>query len=371
MEELYDVTIVGGGPAGLYTAFYSGLRNMKAKIIEYQAKLGGKVLLYPEKMIWDVGGQPPILGQHFVKQLIEQGLTFDPTVILRTKIERIEKNEHGHFVLITNTGERHFSKTVVMANGAGIINPMRLDIEGAEKMTNLHYTVQSLNRFRNKTVLISGGGNAAVDWAVELLPIAKKVILIYRKESLSAHEAQVELLRESNADLLLNTTIETLVSNTEKTAIDEVVLQVEHTGGKVSIKVDEVLINHGYNRDVSLEFSPELQPELVNDYYYKGDSSGKTSQPGIFAAGDIVSFDGKVKLLVGTFQDAINAVNQAKLFIDPKADKSGKVSTQNENFVERNRKMISKLLKQENESKQSSMTNQSTVIELDAHRTRA
>lgn len=349
MEELYDLTIVGGGPAGLYTAFYAGLRNMKTKIIEYQNKLGGKVLLYPEKMIWDVGGQPPTLGERFVKQLIEQGLTFDPTVCLETKVERIEKDDLGYFVLITNNGERHYSKSVVMANGGGIISPLRLELEGAEKyeMANLHYTVQSLNRFKDKTVLISGGGNAAVDWAVELLPIAKKVIVIYRKDTLSAHEAQVEQLKESKAELLLNTTIETLVSNQEKTAIEEVVLQVEHTGGNVSLKVDEVLINHGYNRDISLEFPQALQPELVDDYYFKGDSTGKTSQPGIFAAGDILSFEGKVNLLVGAFQDAVNAVNQAKQYIDPKADKFGMVSSHNETFVERNRKMISKLLEQE------------------------
>jgi len=367
VRDLYDLTVVGGGPAGLYTAFYSGLRNMKTKIIEFQSQLGGKVLLYPEKMIWDVGGQPPTLGERFVKQLIEQGLTFDPTVCLGTKVEHIERDELGHFILITNDGERHYTKSVVMANGGGIINPMRLELEGAEKfeMTNLHYTVQSLNRFRDKTVLISGGGNAAVDWAVELLPIAKKVIVIYRKDTLSAHEAQVEQLKHSDADLLLNTTIETLVSNMEKTAIEEVVLQVEHTGGKVAIKVDEVLINHGYDRDISLEFSTDLKPELVDDYYYKGDSTGSTSQPGIFAAGDILSFNGKVNLLVGAFQDAVNAVNQAKQYIDPKADKFGMVSSHNETFVERNRKMISKLLDQESpDCQQSCAANQSKALNI-------
>lgn len=348
MNELYDVTVIGGGPAGLYSAFYSGLRNMKTKIIEYQAQLGGKVLLYPEKMIWDVGGQPPVLGQQFVQQLIQQGLTFDPTVCLGTKVDRIEKDPSGNFVILTSQGEKHFSKAVVMANGGGIISPMRLDLEGAEKyeMANLHYTVQSLNRFRDKTVLISGGGNAAVDWAVELLPIAKKVIIIYRKDTLTAHEAQVEQLKESSAELLLNTTIDTLVSNEERSAIEEVVLQIDHTGGKVSIKVDEVLINHGYNRDISLQFAAELQPELVDDYYYKVFSSGQTSVPGVFAAGDICTFDGKVNLLIGAFQDAVNAVNQAKQYIDPKADKFGMVSSHNETFVERNRKMMSKILKQ-------------------------
>ena len=177
--ELFDVTIIGAGPAGLYSAFYSGLREMKTKIIEYQSQLGGKVHVYPEKMIWDVGGITPIPGEKLIEQIVAQGLTFNPTVALNEKVESITRNEEGIFVLQAASGEKHFSKTVIVAVGGGILNPQKLEIEGAERfeVSNLNYTIKSLKRFKDKTVIISGGGNSAIDWANELEPIAKNSLL--------------------------------------------------------------------------------------------------------------------------------------------------------------------------------------------------
>lgn len=177
-EQLFDVTIIGGGPAGLYSAFYSGLREMKTKIIEFQPFLGGKVHVYPEKMIWDVGGLTPVAGEKLIEQMIQQGLTFQPELVVGEKVTSIQKDDSGHFVIQTSTGEQHLSKTVILAVGGGILKPTKLEIEGAERfeVSNLHYTVKSLARFKGKTVLISGGGNAAIDWANELEPIAKKSI---------------------------------------------------------------------------------------------------------------------------------------------------------------------------------------------------
>lgn len=175
-EELFDVTVIGGGPAGLYSAFYSGLREMKTKIIEFQPQLGGKIHVYPEKMIWDVGGLLPVTGDKLIEQLVQQGLTFQPEVVLNTKVESIIRNKDGTFTLKANDGKEHFSKTVIVATGSGILKPQKLSIEGAERfeVSNLNYTVKSLKRFKDKTIIISGGGNSAVDWANELEPIAKK-----------------------------------------------------------------------------------------------------------------------------------------------------------------------------------------------------
>lgn len=177
-DQLYDVTIVGGGPAGLYAAFYSGLREMKTKLIEFQPFLGGKVHLYPEKMIWDVGGMRPVSGEQLIEQMTEQALTFEPEVVLGEKVTSISKKEDGQFVLHTSSGQNHYSKTVILAVGYGIFQPTKLQIDGAERfeVSNLHYTVKSLARFKDKVVLISGGGNSAIDWAIELESIAKKCI---------------------------------------------------------------------------------------------------------------------------------------------------------------------------------------------------
>src|SRR5690625_2383054 len=160
-EDLFDVTIIGGGPAGLYSSFYSGLREMKTKLIEFQPQLGGKLHFYPEKMIWDVGGITPIPGGRLIEQLVEQGLTFNPTVVLNEKVGSMTCNAAGNFELLTTSGQRHLSKTVIVAIGSGILNPTKLNIEGAERfeMTNLNYTVKSLKYFKGKTVIISGGGH--------------------------------------------------------------------------------------------------------------------------------------------------------------------------------------------------------------------
>lgn len=133
VHEVFDVTIIGGGPAGLFSAFYSGLREMKTKIIEFQPYLGGKVHVYPEKMIWDIGGLQPVPGAQLIEQMVNQGLTFQPEVVLGEKVTSISKDEQGYFVLHTASEKKHYSKTVILAIGGGILKPIKLEIQGAER----------------------------------------------------------------------------------------------------------------------------------------------------------------------------------------------------------------------------------------------
>ena len=165
-------------------------------------------------MIWDVGGQLRLQGAKLIEQLVEQGLTFNPEVVLNEQVESITRNEDGVFVLLAASGQKHFSKTVIIAVGSGILNPQKLEIEGAERfeVSNLSYTVKSFNHFKDKTVIISGGGNSALDWANELEPIAKKVYLTYRKEALTGHESQVTQLMNSSAECFLNSSITKLIA---------------------------------------------------------------------------------------------------------------------------------------------------------------
>lgn len=333
--DLYDVTIVGGGPAGLYSAFYSGLREMKTKLIEYQPNLGGKLHVYPEKMIWDVGGIAPISGADLIEQLVKQALIFEPTVVLNEKIESISKLEDGSFLLRASSGNVHHSKTVIIAVGSGILNPKKLELEGAKRYekTNLHYSIPSLNRFQGKTVLISGGGNAAIDWANELEPVAKKIYLTYRREHLTGHEAQVTKLRNRSITSLPRTTITKLIPSRDQNTIRSVELTDPLTGAITYIDVDDVVICHGYEQDTSLLKNSEIKIELVDDFYIAGNAKSETSVKGIFAAGDILHYDGKLHLIAGCFQDAANAVNQAKQYIDPSADKCAVVSTHHNAFA--------------------------------------
>ncbi|UUZ92436.1 NAD(P)/FAD-dependent oxidoreductase [Paenibacillus sp. P25] len=231
-QELFDVTIIGGGPAGLYSAFYSGSREMRTKLIEFQPRLGGKINIYPEKMIWDVGGLTPVTGAKLMEQLIEQGLTFGPEVVLNEKIDSIARNEEGVFVLQAASGRKHYSRTVIVAVGSGILTPQKLEIEGADRfeVSNLNYTVKSVNHFAGKTVIISGGGNSAVDWANELEPVAKQVYVTCRKGTLAGHEAHAAQLLSSSAVCFFHTTITKLIAGADREEIECVELTNHETG---------------------------------------------------------------------------------------------------------------------------------------------
>lgn len=286
-NEIFDVTVIGGGPAGLYSAFYSGLRGMKTKIIEYQPMLGGKVHVYPEKMIWDVGGQTPIPGAKLIEQMVQQGLTFNPEVFLNEKVESISRNAEGLFELHTSNSGIHLSRTVIVAVGGGILNPQKLQIDGADRfeVSNLNYTVKSLQHFKGKTVIVSGGGNSAVDWANELEPVAKKVYLAYRKDALSGHEAQVDQLLNSSVTCFFHTEITKLLASDNHEMIERVELTNSQTGEVTVVPVDEVIINHGYERDMSLLENSQLDISRVDDFYIAGNAHCQSSIPGLYAAG--------------------------------------------------------------------------------------
>ncbi|MCY7696433.1 NAD(P)/FAD-dependent oxidoreductase, partial [Bacillus altitudinis] len=202
--ELFDVTIIGGGPAGMYTAFYSGMRDLKTKVLEYNESLGGKILLYPEKVIWDVGGLPPTRGEQLIQQLETQAKTFEPEIALNQKITQFERDENGHILLTAENGDRHLTKTLILAMGHGIPVQRKLEIEHADRyeVTNLYYTVQELKTFAGKRVVISGGGDSAVDWANALVPIAESVTVVHRRDMFGGHEKNVANMKASSARIL-------------------------------------------------------------------------------------------------------------------------------------------------------------------------
>lgn len=333
--ELYDVTIIGGGPAGMYTAFYSGMRDLKTKLIEAKDELGGRMLIYPEKMIWDVGGVPPILCEKLIAQLSEQAKTFDPTIVFGQHIIGLEKKADSTYILKAATGEKHWTRTVILAIGRGILRMAKLELEGAERyeVSNLHYTVQELEPFRGKRVLISGGGNSAVDWANELVPIAAEVTVVHRRDRFGGHEKNIVRMKESSADVHTPYEVTQLYSGNGKT-IERVTITHTESGDSREIEIDEVIVNHGLKSDFTGISDWGLDMDEWNIFV---SPRLETNLPGIFGAGDFANYESKLNLIAGAFTDAALALNSAKRYLDPEAPRMAYVSSHNERFKERNK----------------------------------
>ncbi|MBY0223646.1 NAD(P)/FAD-dependent oxidoreductase [Sporosarcina aquimarina] len=313
--EISDITIIGGGPVGLFTAFYAGLRQTSVKIIESLPQLGGQLAaLYPEKYIYDIAGFPKVRAQELVNNLIEQMNQFETTVCLGETVMQVEKEADGVFKLTTNK-EIHYSRTIIITAGNGAFQARKMEIESEEKFQekNIHYFVQNMNQFEGKKVALFGGGDSAVDWALMLEPIAEKASIIHRRDKFRAHEHSVELLKQSKVERLTPYVPVELLGE-EK--IEKVLLKHSKTEELLELEVDDVLVNYGFVsslgpiKDWSLEI--EKNSVVVN-------TKMETNIEGIYAVGDICTYEGKVKLIASGFGEAPVAVSSAKVFIDPTA----------------------------------------------------
>ncbi|MDN4072371.1 NAD(P)/FAD-dependent oxidoreductase [Fictibacillus terranigra] len=320
-ENLYDITIIGGGPTGLFAAFYGGMRQMKVKIIESMPQLGGQLAaLYPEKYIYDVAGFPKVLAQDLVNNLKVQAEQFNPEIVLEESVQSVEKKEQ-HFELTTDK-DKHYSKAVIITAGVGAFQPRRLELDEAKAFEgkNLHYFVNDLQAFEGKKVLVAGGGDSAVDWSLMLEPIAEEVTLTHRRPKFRAHEHSVEQLLNSNVQIKTPYQIKELANDGEK--ITHVIL--ENGEEQEKIDVDAVIVNYGFVSSLgpikNWGLDIERNSIIVN-------SRMETNVKGIYAAGDICSYDGKVKLIAAGFGEAPTAVNNAKTYIDPKAKTQPQHST--------------------------------------------
>lgn len=315
-EEMYDITIIGGGPTGLFTAFYGGMRQAKVKIMDSLPELGGQLTaLYPEKYIYDVAGFPKIRAQALIDNLTEQMNMFDPTVVLGQSVEQLEKQEDGTFRIVTDS-EIHHSKTIIITAGNGAFQPRRLKLENAEEYEgkNLHYFIDDINAFAGKRVALFGGGDSAVDWALMLEDIAEEVTIIHRRDKFRAHEHSVEMLKQSDVAMKTSFVPESLIGDGE--AISQVVIEGAKSGEQEVLDVDAVICNYGFVSSLGAiaDWGLEIEKNsiVVN-------TKQETNIPGVYAAGDICTYDGKVDLIVTGFGEGPTAVNNAKVYMDPEA----------------------------------------------------
>ncbi|XJZ26798.1 NAD(P)/FAD-dependent oxidoreductase [Bacillota bacterium Lsc_1132] len=315
-QKIYDITIIGGGPVGMFTAFYGGMRQASVKIIESLPQLGGQLsALYPEKYIYDVAGFPKVRAQELINNLKEQMAKFEPAIVLEQSVEKLEKQADGVYKLTTNK-EVHYTKTIIITAGNGAFQPRRLELETAAhyENKNLYYFIEDLNQFAGKRVVVFGGGDSAVDWALMLEPIAEKVTIAHRRDKFRAHEHSVENLNNSRVDVKTPFVPSELIGDGKE--IKQVVLKSVDGETEETIDVDAVICNYGFVSSLGpiKEWGLEIEKNsiVVN-------SKMETNTPGIYAAGDICTYDGKVKLIACGFGEAPTAVNNAKAYMDPKA----------------------------------------------------
>ena len=314
-HNVYDITIIGGGPTGLFTAFYGGMRKASVKIIESLPQLGGQLsALYPEKYIYDVAGFPKVRAQDLVNQLKAQLDLFPTTVCLEQAVQTLERQSDGILKLTTDK-EVHLTKTVIITAGNGAFQPRKLDIPDAElfENKNLHYFVDDMEKFRDRTVAICGGGDSAVDWALMLEPIAKKVSIIHRRDKFRAHEHSVESLEQSKVEI--KTPFVPVELNGDEHGIKQITIEQPKTEIRETLDVDDFIVNYGFISSLGPIKNWGLEIEknsiVVN-------SKMETNIPGVYAAGDICTYEGKVKLIATGFGEAPTAVSNAKAYIDPK-----------------------------------------------------
>lgn len=327
-----DIAIIGAGPVGLFTVFECGLLKMRCHLIDYLPKAGGQLSeIYPKKPIYDIPGYPMIIAQDLVDNLLEQAKPFGPTFTFGERVERLEKKAEQEFILETNLGTKIHAKVLVIAGGLGCFEPRKPEIAGLEKFENgkgINYMILDPETYRNKELLIAGGGDSALDWTIVMSDIAKKVTLVHRSESFRGAPDSVnkvmELAKNGKIDLILNSTLAAVKgsSNLESVTITDI-----KTKEKKTVKTDFLIPLFG--------LSPKLGPlenwglNIDKNAIEVNTEDYSTNIPGIYAIGDINTYKNKLKLILCGFHEASLMSHSAYKYIHPGVKYTMKYTTVN------------------------------------------
>ena len=313
-----DVLIVGAGPVGLFAVFELGLLDIKCHLIDILDKVGGQCAeLYPEKPIYDIPGFPIVTAQGLVDGLMKQSAPFNPVIHLNEMVESIEKIGDPLFRVTTNAGQVFEAKIIVIAAGGGSFQPKRPPIRGIEayEKKSVHYAVRRMEDFRGKKVLIAGGGDSALDWTLNLAPIASHLTLLHRRSEFRAAPDSVNkmmaLVGEGKIDFVMGqaSSVEGADGQVSK------VIVKRNDGSNFEIACEAILPFFGLTMKLGpianwgLRLNEELIPVDTEAF--------ETSEKGIFAIGDINTYPGKLKLILSGFHEAALMARRAQSYVYP------------------------------------------------------
>ncbi len=304
-----DVLIVGAGPVGLFAVFELGQLGIKSCVVDCLDEIGGQcIALYPEKPIYDIPAYPEIKAEELIINLKNQIKPFRPNFFLNQKVEKISE-EIGSFNITTSKNNIINAKCILIAAGNGSFGPNRPPIENIEKFENksIFYHIKKKSMFENKIIAIAGGGDSAVDWALELLSTAKKIFFIHRREKLRAAPSNVKKLRKlvgQKLELVIPFQLDSIIG--ENGVIDKLILK-DLDDKKKKIEIDYFLPFFG----LSTELGPikEWELQMEKNILKVDQSTCKTSTEGIYAIGDICTYPGKLKLILTGFSEAAIAAH--------------------------------------------------------------
>ncbi|MBS0271937.1 MAG: NAD(P)/FAD-dependent oxidoreductase [Proteobacteria bacterium] len=314
-----DVAIIGAGPVGLFAIFECGMMRLKCHVIDSLDMVGGQCqALYPEKPIYDIPGFPKILAADLIENLKNQAAPFEPVYHLGQQVLSLEKTSNDTWCLETSAGQKIVAKTILIAAGVGAFGPNRPPLEGLEDFEgkSVFYYVKNREDFRGKSLVIAGGGDSAVDWAISLSEIAKKVTVVHRRPKFRAapeSEAQLHrLAQEGIIDLAIPFQLEGLVG--ENASLQSVILK-SLEGELKEIPADILLPFYGLSMNLGPIAHWGLQLNTTHIMVDPKDCS--TNVPGIYAIGDIATYPHKLKLILTGFAEAAQAAHAIRAYVHP------------------------------------------------------
>ena len=316
--KIYDISIIGGGPAGMFSAYFGRLRNLDVALIESLPKLGGQPeTLYSQKHIYDIAALPKVYGSELTQQLLDQLQILNCDQYLGTSVSSINRKDDV-WELSTNK-ETIYSKAIIIAIGNGAFKPRKLtfDYDKTLEENNLDYFVNSLEDFRGKDVLVAGGGDSAVDWSIDLDKITNHTSLIHRRNKYRAMESSVNKLNQSSVEQLNPYIIKNVDFNQADNSKIDVTLKMIKSDDIKTVTADKLLVNYGFVSDSKILRDWNLE---LNGPFIKVSQEMETNLPNVFAIGDVVTYPGKLQLIATAFAEGPIAITKALRNLYPDKD---------------------------------------------------